>query len=293
MKNKDVETYFFYALKVSRLSFFSMTLILLLSPFSEAQTHLQEQPASYYSFSDNQLASQNQQAQVDFQDLLVEFYQQSKEWIKLTSWVSHFDQKPEPSEPYSRKNHFGSWVKDRRDGRCLNIRARVLERESTEPVQFKETSPCTIESGKWYDPYLNQWVYRASSLQVDHMVPLKHAYTTGAFNWSRQKKCLYANFMGQDTHLIPVSGIENGRKGDRSPDRYMPINQQYWCTYLKNWLQIKLVWNLFIQPEEAMGIQDAMEMAHCSDQDFSLTTLEIQKIRAKMVDSGHPCTRYQ
>jgi len=207
----------------------------------------------------------------------------------LLSWIGHSTSLPTPKERYSRRKHYGSWIRGMRDGQCYNTRARVLMRDSVQPVEFRENNNCVVDSGSWYDAYSGQWVYRASELQIDHVVPVKVSYDLGGFNWSGQKRCMYFNFLAFPEHLIPIGLSENARKGARSPDLYMPLNKQFWCSYLKNWLKIKLVWGLPLLPNEAMSIQEAMRERKCLMKDFEISQKELHQYRAQIVDQSHSC----
>lgn len=212
--------------------------------------------------------------------------------VSLIKWQEHFDKMPQPNAPYNRRQHYGTWVRDRRaDGQCYNTRARVLMRDSYEPVTYRDNNPCIVDTGAWYDPFADGWYYQASDIQVDHMVPLKHSYVTGGWQWSREKKCMFSNYMETKEHLIPVSGKANTQKGDRGPDEYMPINKRYWCTYIKDWLRIKAIWELILSPEEGEAILSALKDAQCDTRDLQMTQKELDLLRSKVIDSEHPCGR--
>jgi hypothetical protein len=211
--------------------------------------------------------------------------------LTLLHWVGHSNSLPEPKEPYSRRKHYGTWIRGIQDGQCYNTRARVLIRDSVQPVEVRDHNSCVIDTGAWYDEYSGQWVYRASELQIDHVVPVKVSYDLGGFNWSQQKRCMYFNYLGTREHLIPIGLTENARKGARSPDLYMPANKQFWCSYLKSWLKIKLVWGLPLLPNEAMSIQETIRERKCSSADFEMSQNELNQLRARIVDQNHSCNR--
>jgi hypothetical protein len=102
---------------------------------------------------------------------------------------------------------------------------------------------------------------------------------------------MYFNYLGTREHLIPIGLTENARKGARSPDLYMPANKQFWCSYLKSWLKIKLVWGLPLLPNEATSIQETMRERKCSAADFEMSQNELNQLRARIVDQNHSCNR--
>ena len=59
-------------------------------------------------------------------------------------------------------------------------------------------------------------------LHVDHVVPLKEAFLSGANQWSSEKKVRYTN------------DLEN-----KDPARWLPPNEAYHQEYVTIWLEIK------------------------------------------------------
>ena len=106
---------------------------------------------------------------------------------------------PLPAVPYKRDVQYGSWLKD--DTSCLNTRAKVLVRDSAHPVTFTPNG-CNVTTGDWNDPYTGRLHTSANDIQIDHVVALKNAYMTGAHEWNFKKRCLYANFLGNNFHLL-------------------------------------------------------------------------------------------
>jgi hypothetical protein len=196
----------------------------------------------------------------------------------------------EVKERYQRKKHFGGWIRDPREQDCLNTRGKVLVRDSREPVQ-RSANHCLVESGLWDDPYSGEEVKQAQELQIDHMVPLKHAYMTGADQWNYRKRCLYGNFLGNPAHLIPVLGRENQAKGDESFVRYLPPRTPYRCEYIRNWMMIKLVWQLGITPPEKDAFLDLIEKENCDPKLFEITVSFLRQQRKFIEDNMSLCAQ--
>lgn len=176
---------------------------------------------------------------------------------------------------YERKNQFGRWVNDPDDEVCYNTRAKVLLRDSDKAVIFRDNNHCVIDAGEWKDPYTGKTYTSAQDIQIDHFVPLKNAYKSGANAWSFKARCLYANYMGYNYHLMAVDGPENMKKGDKGPNRYMPPNPEYTCKYLKNWLSIKFFWGLNMTQGEAESIAKEIRDNNCNLAQFTVTTREV------------------
>lgn len=203
---------------------------------------------------------------------------QSK-YYSLLNWKMYSRNSDLEIENYDRKAQFGSWVNDPKDDNCLNTRAKVLVRDSTRSVVFKEESKCVVEEGKWRDPYTGDFVNAASEIQIDHMVPLKNAYISGAHKWSFRARCLYANYLGYDFHLLPVSSTENLKKSDKAPDKYMPPNAGYACSYVRNWLTVKMLWGLSMTISEANAIKKIISDNYCSRAELRISDAQLDRQR--------------
>ena len=140
------------------------------------------------------------------------------------------------------RDDWGSWIDE--DGDGLNTRHEVLAEESLiKPV----ISNNKVVSGKWFDKYTGKYFTNPSDLDIDHLVPLKNAYISGASNWSKKKKNRYYNYLKYDNHLIAVSKSENRNKSDKSPVEWLPPNKEYQCEYVREWYKIKTAWGLSIE----------------------------------------------
>lgn len=142
---------------------------------------------------------------------------------------------------YNRED-WGNWIDE--DGDGLNTRHEVLAEESLiKPV----ISNNKVVSGKWFDKYTGKYFTNPSDLDIDHLVPLKNAYISGASNWSKKKKNRYYNYLKSDNHLIAVSKSANRNKSDKSPVDWLPPNKEYQCEYVREWFKIKTAWELAIE----------------------------------------------
>ncbi len=193
---------------------------------------------------------------------------------------------PLPAEKYDRQKQFGGWINFRDDTSCLDTRGLVLQRDSKDAVAVVN---CRVMQGRWLDPYTEKTFESSSQIQIDHVVPLKHAYMTGAFEWTNHKRCQFANYMGNEFHLRSVNGTENLRKGDRSPREYVPPNQNFTCEYVKNWLEIKYLWNLRLTPKEVVRIHEIVDTSLCDPNHFIVDQSEILQQKKYMKDTENIC----
>jgi hypothetical protein len=157
---------------------------------------------------------------------------------------------------YDRKD-WPHWDDDDKD--CQNTRAEVLIVESYATVSFKAGKACTVDAGEWFDPYTAQTFYRASELDIDHMIPLKNAHLSGAHTWTREQRRAFANDMQHPEHLIAVDAGANRSKGARGPEAWKPPAEDHWCDYATHWVQIKWRWQLSVTPAEYATLAHMIE----------------------------------
>lgn len=194
--------------------------------------------------------------------------------------------------PYERRRHFGGWIRPER-GNCLSTRARVLIRDAVDPtrVEMGGSSQCIVAAGQWVDPYTEKTLTVPRTIQVDHVVPLKNAYLTGAHGWAPSKRCHYGNFVGYRRHLIPIDGPENSRKGDRGPDRYMPPSRDFTCEYVKIWITIKTIWDLDVTRAEWNSVHESMRNAQCPRDNLKVPLTDLQTWKDEADHPSEPCLR--
>lgn len=154
-----------------------------------------------------------------------------------------------PSLKYNRDSLFGNWIDTDKD--CQNTRAELLIARSARPVTFTTASKCTVDSGEWIDPYTGNTHYKASELQIDHIVPLAEAWRSGAWSWTQEERLAFAN---DSTNLVAVESAVNLQKSDRTPDEWMPPNKNVWAFYVTSWIQLKNKYGLSARPDEANSV---------------------------------------
>ena len=141
------------------------------------------------------------------------------------------------------------------DKNGCNTRNDVIIAEAL--VKPKVEAGCKIvkDTGKWYSAYDGLTVTNFSGLDVDHMVPLAEAWDSGAKAWDKAKREVYANDMGDVNALIAVTAATNRSKSDQDPGDWLPAKDV--CTYIKNWVHVKLRWSLTVDDKELKAIKDA------------------------------------
>lgn len=116
---------------------------------------------------------------------------------------------------------------------------------------------CKVIQGYWHDPYSGKIFTDPKKLDIDHVVPLKEAYQSGAYKWTKEKKRQFANSLSEN-HLLAVSLKENRSKSAQDPAEWLPTNKAYRKEYAKIWVAIKLKWNLTVDRAEYLRLQSLL-----------------------------------
>lgn len=155
---------------------------------------------------------------------------------------------------YSR-SLFKHWVDA--DGDSCDTREEVLIAESTSRAQV-DAYGCKVIEGDWLSPYDNVAHTNPSGLDIDHMIPLKEAWDSGAWAWNAAKRQSFANDLTDARSLIAVTAGQNRSKSDRDPSNWLPPQTQYRCTYLAEWVAIKAHWKLSMDQSEFGRIKNVL-----------------------------------
>ncbi len=142
---------------------------------------------------------------------------------------------------YSR-DLFRHWIDASGDGCDTREEVLISERVSGTVVG------CRVIGGRWRSLYDGAVTSNSSSFDVDHMVPLKEAWDSGAWRWSAGTREDYANDLGYAHSLVAVSASSNRSKSDRDPTEWLPPLGR--CAYAKYWIGVKYRWRLSVNPAE-------------------------------------------
>jgi hypothetical protein len=155
--------------------------------------------------------------------------------------------KPHQASKYLRSawNH---WTD--KDGDCLNTRAEILKARSLVAVGTNKKG-CIVKTGKWQDYYYPEFHKLASKVDIDHLVPLKHAHDVGAAAWSKEQKEKFAN---DPENLVITNRSYNRQKGAKGIDQWLPRHKDYACKYVSDWIRIKKKYSLRLRDEEKSSI---------------------------------------
>ena len=152
---------------------------------------------------------------------------------------------PEHEGGYERKL-FKHWSDFDNDG-CDTRREALIEESLIEVVV---AGKCSLQGGRWYSAFDGIETTDPSTFDVDHMVPLKEAWDSGAWAWDPTRREAFANDMSIPESLIAVSASSNRSKGAKDPAEWMPPSEDFHCSYLAAWIAVKQHWGLSMDQTE-------------------------------------------
>jgi hypothetical protein len=179
------------------------------------------------------------------EELVAEEGGSSEEVDRFTFLLASMKIEPEVTSGYDR-SLFKHWIDA--DGDSCNAREEVLIIESLEPVTLG--AGCKVLTGRWLSNFDGVVITDSSKLDMDHMVPLKEAWDSGANTWSASRRQAFANDIDLPEALIAVSASSNRSKSARDPAEWLPTNTSYRCQYVEDWMTVKVKWELSVDAKE-------------------------------------------
>ncbi|KAI1505765.1 hypothetical protein F5X99DRAFT_367628 [Biscogniauxia marginata] len=141
---------------------------------------------------------------------------------------------------------FPHWIES---GGC-STRESVLKRDGT---GVTVGSDCYPTKGSWTSPYDGATWTAPADVDIDHMVPLKNAWVSGASGWTTAQRQAFANDLVRP-QLWAVTDNVNQQKSDKSPDSWKPPLTSFYCTYAKSWVAVKSYYDLTITSAEKSAL---------------------------------------
>jgi len=127
-----------------------------------------------------------------------------------------------------------------------------LLRDSLDPPQVSYPG-CKVLAGRWLDPYTGVTYTSPAEVSIDHVVPLKEAWRSGAAAWPTERLVAFAVTL-RDA-LAAVEGSGNEEKADKDPARWRPPDRARWGTYATGWVTVKASWGLTIDIAEKAALE--------------------------------------
>ncbi len=161
------------------------------------------------------------------------------------------------------------------DSRGCSTRALVLIRDSLDPAQVAYPG-CKVLAGRWVDPYTGAVYTSPAEVSIDHVVPLKEAWRSGAASWPTERMVAFANDIAHRDALAVVEGSGNEQKGDKDPARWRPADPARWRTYASGWVAVKATWGLTVDVAERAALQAMLSAAAPAPAATTTSAVDVQ-----------------
>jgi len=166
-------------------------------------------------------------------------------------WASH--------SGYSRTQFSSGWGSIN----GCDLRNIILQRDLRNVV-YKSGSSCLVQRGTLTDKYTGKVIYfvrgvsTSLAVQIDHVVALSNAWSTGAQKLSSATRYSIAN---DPMNLLAVDGPTNSAKGDKDAASFLPPRSAYRCPYVARQLAVKRKYHLWVTAAEKSAMVSVL--SHC------------------------------
>jgi hypothetical protein len=139
-----------------------------------------------------------------------------------------------------------------------------------EPAKLGQKG-CRVLGGRWVDVYTSEVITDPALPDVDHVIALDEAHSSGGHAWSRKRRAAFANDLSDPRTLVAVSAGSNRAKGSQGPEDWLPPDRGYWCRYVADWIAIKARWELTMDERERAAAGNILDACTASRESNVLT----------------------
>ena len=159
------------------------------------------------------------------------------------------------SAGYSRDQFGDGWVDVDGNGCGTRDDMLALRLDNTEM-----SGSCTVTAGDLADPFTGEWIHfergGASEVDIDHLVALSAAWTTGAQDLTYSERVSLAN---DPLNLEPVDAGANRSKGDDDASEWLPPAADFRCEYVARQVAVKTKYGLWVTQRERDAMADVLD----------------------------------
>jgi hypothetical protein len=157
-----------------------------------------------------------------------------------------------------------AWREDVDRNGC-DTRNDVLRRDLADVGIRGGTDGCVVQSGVLEDPYSGARVRFDRSrdpeaVQIDHVVSLSDAWSSGAWRWDADYRAAFAN---DPLELVAASAAENSAKSDATADEWLPEDPADACALVARQVSIKVRTELSVTRDEREAMARVLD--RCGD----------------------------
>jgi hypothetical protein len=119
---------------------------------------------------------------------------------------------------------------------------------------------CTIATGTLHDPYTGKTIHfvrgpKSTVIQIDHVVALGDAWTTGASKLTATQR---EDLAEDPLELLAVDGPTNEGKGDDDASQWLPPQKSYDCSYVARQIAVKKKYQLWVTSAEKTAMEHVL-----------------------------------
>lgn len=120
-------------------------------------------------------------------------------------------------------------------------------------IGVKTTGRCKPVSGEWLSWFDGKAVFDPADAEVEHLVPLRNAWASGASAWPADKRASFANTFTEPELAVMTTELSLDRR-DRGPELWKPPVRAAWCRYAASWVVVKAAWGLSVSTAERAAL---------------------------------------
>lgn len=157
---------------------------------------------------------------------------------------------------YKRTKFGTAWADVDKNG--CDTRNDILARDLT---SIAKSGNCTVQTGTFADPYTGLTINFDKSkgggggVDIDHVVALSNAWSTGAASWDDATRLKYAN---DPMVLLSSDSGENRGKGDKDAANYLPPNVGFQCEYVARQITVRKSYNMWVTSAEKQAMEKVL-----------------------------------
>jgi hypothetical protein len=148
----------------------------------------------------------------------------------------------------------GTGIVGARNG--CDTRNDILRRDARPgTVRFKAGSrDCKVAGGTWVSPYTGATMTKTAQIDIDHIVPLSRAWSSGAKSWDPQRRL---NFANDPDNLAAADRTSNRSKGDLGPSAWRP-QRAFQCGYAGRYIHSVKKYQLPLSPADVAALKQML-----------------------------------
>jgi len=167
--------------------------------------------------------------------------------LPVKTWATHTG--------YSRSQFGDGWG----DIGSCDTRNYILKRDLRN-ISMRSGEVCIVQSGTLQDPYTGKiisfvrGVKTSLAVQIDHVVALSNAWSTGAQQLAYATRVQLAN---DPLELLAVDGPTNESKSDSDAASWLP-RRAYQCAYVSRQIAVKRKYRLWVTSAEKSAMAQVL-----------------------------------